>query len=350
MFKDLKLEDIPSQIAAESIASQESIAFADIAGWRLARFQGEVREKLRTLEQEGDGLESKWKETIGLDERQDGQIAALRVQVLEMFKKSVEQIRGWGPRIEGAARTSVDAWEGSERPSPDPSFAEPTVKVVETLGTLARTLDESVRAALPMYATEQTIHEVFGNHRLATQDLLQKMAPDIVAKAYDEAIGDAETAVSRVSREGQKRDLTILLDKAKSAVSPSVGEYQSAFDTFVKRFDGRYTGDVSESTVELLAEAEFFDQFWRDVESVNLPGEIRGADDAIARLTSINLDRVTPEHREELKGIIDRHLNEIRDKIRALDMSVLERFKIQFWLVPRQAIVDKLRRMPGFRK
>jgi hypothetical protein len=106
------------------------------------------------------------------------------------------------------------------------------VKVVETLGTLARTLDESVRAALPMYATEQTIHEVFGNHRLAIQDLLQKMAPDIVAKAYDEAVADAETAVSRVPRDGQKRDLTILLDKAKSAASPSVGAYPSAFDTF----------------------------------------------------------------------------------------------------------------------
>jgi hypothetical protein len=48
------------------------------------------------------------------------EIAALRVQILEMFKKSVEQIRGWGPRIEGAARTSVDAWEGSERPVPIP--------------------------------------------------------------------------------------------------------------------------------------------------------------------------------------------------------------------------------------
>ena len=86
--------------------------------------------ELRTLEQEAAGLESKWKETIGQDERQDGQIAGLRVQVLEMFKKSVAEIRGWGPRIEEAARTSATAWEASERPSPDPSFADPTQKVV----------------------------------------------------------------------------------------------------------------------------------------------------------------------------------------------------------------------------
>jgi hypothetical protein len=350
MFKDLKLEDIPSQITAESVASQESIFFDSIAGWPLARFQGEVREKLRTLEQEAAGLESKWKETIGQDERQDGQIAGLRVQVLEMFKKSVAEIRGWGPRIEEAARTSATAWEASERPSPDPSFADPTQRVVETLGSLARTLDESVRAALPMYATEQTIHEVFGNHRLAVQALLEQMTPDVVEKAYAEAVAVAESAVSRASRDSQKSDLTILLDKAKALVAPSKDKYKAAFEAFVKQFDGRYTGDVSESTIELLAEAEFFDQFWRDVESVNLPGEIRGADDEIARLTSIDLSRVTPEHRAELQAIIDKHLNEIRNKIRSLDMSVLERFKIQFWLTPREAFIDRLRRMPGFDK
>ena len=50
LLKDLKLEDIPSQIAAETAASQESIAFDIVAGWTLARFQGEVREHMRTLD------------------------------------------------------------------------------------------------------------------------------------------------------------------------------------------------------------------------------------------------------------------------------------------------------------
>ena len=350
LLKDLKLEDIPSQIAAETAASQESIAFDIIAGWTLARFQGEVREHMRTLDQERASLESKWAETIGQDERQDGQIAYLRVQILETFKKSVEQIRGWAPQFEEAARTFATGWEASERPSPDPSLADPTRAAVEVLATLSRTLDESVRSALPMYAAEQTVHEIFGKHRLAVEELLEKIHPDCVAKSYAEAVSTAESSLGRASTDGQKQDLRILLEKAKAAAATSVGEYRSAFDKFDAQFNGTYTGDVSDATVELLAEAEFFNQFWKDVEGLNLPGEIKTAGEAIARCVNINLDRLTPEHQQQFKEIVEGRLRELQDTIKSMDMSLWERMKIQFWLTPREAIRDKLKRLPGFRK
>lgn len=347
-FKDITLEDIPSQVVAESIASQESVAFAEISTWRLARAQGEISQRLRTLEQERAGLESKWSETIGQDERQDGQVAALRVQILGMLEDSVEKIRGWGPRIEGVVRDVVVGWEGSEKPSPDPSFADPTRTFVETLATLSRTLEDSTRAALTMYATEHNIHEVFGKHRAAVAELLEAAEPDLVEKTYIEAVGAADSGAGRMSYDGQRTDLRAFLDKAKALVGPQVDAYESAFEDFVKHFDGRYTGKVSDETVELLAEAEFFDQFWRDIEDLRLPAVIQGADDDVARARSVDLSRVTEEHREELRATLERNLEDVRQSIRSLDLSVLERFRLQFIDVPRAQIVDYLRRLRGY--
>lgn len=347
-FKDITLDDIPSQIVAESIASQESVAFAEISTWRLARVQGEISQRLRTLETERAGLESKWSETIGQDERQDGQVAALRVHVLGMLEDSVEKIRGWGPRIEGLVLDAVVGWEGSERPSPDPSFAEPTRTFVETLATLSRTLEDSTRAALTLYATEQTIHEVFGRHRAAIAELLEAAEPDVVERAYTDAVGAADSGAGRMNYDGQRTDLRAFLGKAKAIVGPQVEAYESAFDDFVRHFDGRYTGRVSDETVELLGEAEFFDQFWRDIEDVRLPAVIQRADDDVARLRSVDLSRVTEEHRDELRATLERNLEEVRESIRSLDLSVLERFRLQFIDVPRAQIVDYLRRLTGY--
>lgn len=347
-FKDLTLEDIPSQIVAESIASQESVALAEISTWRLARVQGEISTRLRTLETERAGLESKWSETIGQDERQDGQVAALRVQVLAMLRDSVEKIRGWGPRIEGVVRDAVVAWEGSERPSPDPSFADPTRTFVETLATLSRTLEDSTRAALTLYATEQTIHEVFGKHRAAVAELLEAAEPDLVEKAFEEAVAAADSGAGRMSYDGQRTDLRAFLGTAKGVVGPRVDAYESAFHDFVRHFDGRYTGTVSDATVELLAEAEFFDQFWRDIEDVRLPAVIQRADDDVARLVSVDLSRVTEEHRDELRATLERNLDDVRQSIRGLDLSVLERFRLQFIDTPRAQLVDHLRRLRGY--
>lgn len=348
-FADLKLEDPAADVLAATVASQESIAFDIIANWTFARFQGEVRERLRTLAEERTRLESKWAETISQDERQDGQIAGLRVEILETFRKGVEQVRGWGPKFEEAARTFATGWDAKEKPSPDPSFAEPTKVAIETLATLGRTLEDSVRAALPLYAAEQVVHEIFGKHREALDKLLQQLHPDGIETMYAEALSSAEASLGRVTRDGQKADLERLLKEAAAEVAPCVKEYESAFEDFVKHFRGRYTGAVSDQTIELLAEAEFFSQFWKEVEGLNLPGEIRTAGEAIARCVHIDLDRLTPEHQQQFREIVESRLRELQDRIRAMDMSLWERMKIQFWLVPRDAMRDKLKSLPGFR-
>ena len=349
-FSDLQPAEPSAAALAATIASQESITFDIVAGWTFARLQGQVRERLRTLERERAGVESKWAETVGQDERQDGQIAGLRVQVLESFRTAVQQVRGWGPRFEEAARTFAVGWEGSERPSPDPSFAEPVRAAVETLATLSRTLDESVRSALPMYAAEQVVHEIFAGHRLAVSQLLEDLDPDDIDELFDDAQSEAEASLARATRDGQRADLKRLLEKVSAEVEPCVKEYRSAFEAFVAHFDGRYTGRISDATAELLLEAEFFNQFWKDVEGLNLPGEIRSAGEAVARCVDIDLDRMTPEHRQQFEEVITSRLRDLQDQIRSLDASIWERMKLQFWLVPREAMREKLRSSKGYEK
>jgi hypothetical protein len=348
MFKDLTLEDIPSQIAAESIASQESVAWSEVSSWELATVYGRLGVWLRTLDSNRVSLESHWSETVGLEERQDGQVAALRVQVLGMLKDSVEKVRGWAPMIEGLVNTAVGAWEGSERPSPDPSFADPVKTFVETLALTNRTLDESTSAALSIYATEKTIHAVFAEHRAETATLLQSVHPDEIKSLFADAVAAAESGAGRMNYDGQRADLRKFLDEVKDRVNPCMDTFATTFEDFVKHFDGRYTGKVNDESLELLAEAEFFDQFWRDIEDLGLPAVIQRAGEDIARLRSVDLSRVTEEHRDELRAALERNLAQVGQAIRSLDSSVLERFRLQFIDVPRAAVVDYLRGLAGY--
>jgi hypothetical protein len=109
-------------------------------------------------------------------------------------------------------------------------------------------------------------------------------------------------------------------------------------------------GDVSSKTVELLAEAEFFDQFWRDVQSLDLPAVIRVAGDDIARCESVTLDALTDDQKERLKEVIHTGLAEVEDAVHNLDWSMWERFRLQFFAVPLEQMRDRLAKLPGFRK
>jgi hypothetical protein len=109
----------------ELAAEMESVAFATIAPMPLAHAVGAIREHRRQIDSETRSLESIWSELIGQSERVNGEVAALRVQVLDDFKRSVAEIRGWAPRIEEAIRLGIDTWAETDNTSPDPALSEP---------------------------------------------------------------------------------------------------------------------------------------------------------------------------------------------------------------------------------
>lgn len=341
-------DDDPIEWTFEQLAMQESLAYSAIAAMPLAGFIGQVREHLRDLEKYRKDLDDTWKEIVGQDERIDGQIAALRVQVLEMFKKAVSDARGWAPKIESAVGTVLLGWEKEEEPSPDPSIAPVAKTAFDTVHLLQKTLDEVTRAALGLYANEQTIHTIFGNTRLRLKEYLDGVNKKTVDRAWIDACTATRDAANRCPKDGQKADVRELAEQAVKASESIVDDFNDAFDEFYKHFLGKFTGDVSDETAELLAEHEFFNQFWRDVESVNLPGEFRTAADQIATCEEVSLDRLTDDQRRRFKEIVHQRLSEIEEKIRDLDSSFLERFKFQFIDVPRAQMVDKLKRLVGY--
>jgi len=105
---------------------------------------------------------------------------------------------------------------------------------------------------------------------------------------------------------------------------------------------------VSDETVELLVEQEFFNQFWKDIQSLNLPGEFQTAADQIAKCDDISLDRLTDEQRRRFKEIVRARLSTLEEEIRKIDWSFFERFKLQFIDVPRGLLMDKIKRLVGY--
>ena len=341
-------DDDPIEWTFEQMAMQESLAYTAIAGMPLAGFMGQLREYLRDFERFRKELDDRWKEIVGQDERIDGQIAGLRVQVLEIFKQAVADARGWGPKIESAIGTALLAWEKEEEPSPDPSIAPVARTAFDTVHMLQKSLDEITRSALGLYANEQTIHGMFGNSRQQLKEYLDKVNATSVVRAWSEAVSATKDAANRCPKDGQKEDARALAERAIRASESMVDEFKDVFGEFYSHFDGRFTGKVSDQTIELLAEHEFFNRFWRDVESLNLPGEFRIAADQIATCEEFSLDRLTDEQRRRFKEIVRERLSGLEETIRDLDSSFLERFKLQFIDVPREQMLEKLKRLTGY--
>jgi len=338
----------PIESTFEFLAMQESMAYAAVAGMPLAGFIGQVREYLRDLERFQKDLDDRWKELTGQNERIHGQIAALRVQVLELFKKSVSEARGWAPKIESAVGTALLVWEKEEDPSPDPSLVPVVRTAFDTVNMLQKSLDEVTRSALGLYANEQTIHTMFGNSRQQLKEYLEKVNRKAVDRAWVDACTATRDAAGKCPKDGQKADVLAFAEAMIDESEDIVKEFNERFEDFYEHFEGRFTGNVSDDTTEKLAEQEFFNQFWRDVESVNLPGEFRTAGDQIARCEDVSLDRLTEDQRRRFKAIVHERVEEIEEKIRALDSSFLERFKFQFIDVPRQQAIDRLKKLVGY--
>jgi hypothetical protein len=213
---------------------------------------------------------------------------------------------------------------------------------------LQKSLDDITRSALGLYGNEQTIHTMFGNSRQQLKEYLDTVNKKTVARAWSDACSATKDAASKCPKDGQKEDVRALAEQAIRASESMVAEFNDAFDDFYEHFDGTFTGEVSDKTAELLVEQEFFNTFWREIESLNLPGEFRTAADQIAKCEDVSLDRLTDEQRSRFREIIRNRLSDLEEEIRDIDSSFLERFKLQFIDVPRAQMMDKLKRLVGY--
>lgn len=127
-----------------------------------------------------------------------------------------------------------------------------------------------------------------------------------------------------------------------------LGEFNKAFDDYYTEFDGVFTGVVSESTIEILTEEEMFKRFWQEVEGLKLPAEIQRLREMLARTGELAIGEMTEEQRKKWKAAIETRMNDLKEKIRSLDMSFVERFKLLFYQVPRAQWAEKLRRLTGY--
>ena len=334
----------------ELFAMQEGIAFSAINAMPLAGAVGTIAEHIRTLDEQCRTLQAKWRELSGLDERIDGQIAAVRVQVLETFKRGVNDIRSWTQKLEEDVRKVVDLWDRKEETDPEPSMSSTAKSFLDTLGTLQRTLDDAVRQSQPLYASEQTVHELFGKVRQQVQEYLEKVNKDTVGRAYADACRATQDCAGRSFSDGQRADGVRFAERAISATQSLMGDFNSAWDRFYGEFQGVFTGEVSDQTTEFLGDQEFFNQFWRDVEAIGLPAQIRSAGEALSRIEGLSLDRMTPQQKQMFEITIKARLKEIQERIRAMDSSVWERFKLMFVTTPMSMAKDRLKGLRGYRK
>jgi hypothetical protein len=334
----------------ERIAQIESESFKALSQMELARFQGQVRQFITELDNKLDDLSDTWSTISGSVERQDGEIATLRVQVLDMFRSEVEELRGWPPKLEAAALKLVELWGKFDEASPDPSLAPAVTAAIEAINLLQQGLEKVTRNVLPLYSNKATNHALFANTRENVKSYLDRVNKDAIAKQYSEACRAAQDRAAHCPTEGQKKDARRLVEQAARETEAIVAEFNSKFDQFYNRFDGKFVGKVSDATVEALVDQAHFNQFWSDAKSLDLPGEFRSTADGLARCEQLSLDRVSDDQRRRMQELIKTRLAPLKERIRAMDPSFFERFKTQFIDAPLAQMRDRVKNLSGYSK
>lgn len=332
----------------------EGYVWSTIANMKIAEATGQVRAHILQLKQDTVKLDNIWNELTNQIARMDGQIAGVRELVLKYYKQELSNIRGWASKIESGLGIAAASWAANEGADPEPglsaTLADVTLSVMTTIQSLQHTHEEARRNSFGLYAEKQSIHQVFGNTRLQLNDYFTKVNEYTVLREHAVLCNAAKEAASKFTSVGLRKDAELFVSRAVTASEAVVNEFNIELKLFYEHFLGRFTGNVSDTNAEMLAEEEFFNRFWHELEAANLPGEFSIALEAIARCENISLDRLTEAQKVKFRQIIQARLKEIQAPIRNMDMSIFQRVKLIYYDIPLDQIKDKVKRLPGYSK
>jgi hypothetical protein len=331
------------------LSTQESLFFRQLSQFTLARAAGEIKQTIRELETEASNLEGKWRELAGLDERADGEIAALRVQFLRELENAVAKLMGWSRKAEETARTVVAVGaEHDDKSDPEPSFGPIVRQGMELIAMVQAPFDMFVREAQRLYQNEAPIHQQFQTLRTRTGEYYAKIY-QAAGNSYDLASRESSDKAGQAMPDGNRDDAKRFYEKAKKELDPLLSEYRSAVDKFYDQFNGRFLGEVSDQTAEMLADQEFFNKFWREFEGKHVPEALKQVMDDVSRNWGVSLDPLKPETRKKVQSYFEEKLRPHQERLRSMDSGFFQRVYEQTSIGVKLAW-DKLKRSPGYRK
>jgi hypothetical protein len=330
------------------VSTQESLFFRQLSQFTLARAAGQITQWIREADTEADGLERKWRDLAGLDERADAEIAALRVQFLREFETAIEKLLGWGRTIEKTARDLVTvAGEYDDKSDPEPSFGPIAIEGMKVVAMLQAPIDLFVRQAQRLYDNEAPVHSLFKSLREQVGDYYAKMY-QASGRTYSDACKESADKTS-CPTDGQRDDAKRFLDKASKELDPLLSDFRNAFDKFYDQFKGRFLDEVSDQAAEYLADQEFFNKFWREFEDKKAPDALKQVLDDIDRTCGLSMDSLKPDTRNKLRKYFEEKLRPHKDALRSMDSSFFRRLCDQIGMGAKLSW-DKIKRFPGFRK
>jgi hypothetical protein len=283
------------------VATQESRFFRPLSQFTLARAAGEIKQTIRELETEAGNLEGKWRELAGLDERADGEIAALRTLFLRELENAVAKLLGWSRKAEETARTIVSVGaEYDDKSDPEPSFGPIVSQGMEVVAMVQAPFEMFVLEAQRLYQNEAPIHQQFQSLRARTGEYYSRIY-QAAGNAYDLASRESSDRAAQAMPDGNRDDAKRFYEKATKELDPLLSEYRSAADKFYDQFNGRFLGEVSDQTAEMLADREFFNKFWSEFEGKHVPEALKQVLEDIDRNWGVSLDPLKPETRDKVK-------------------------------------------------
>jgi hemerythrin superfamily protein len=331
------------------VSTQESLFFRQLSQFTFARAAGEIKQTIRELETEASNLEGKWRELAGLDERADGEIATLRAQFLRELENAVAKLLGWSRKAEETARTIVAVGaEYDDKSDPEPSFGPIVAQGMEVVAMVQAPFDMFVREAQRLYQNEAPIHQQFQTLRTRTGEYFGKIY-QAAGNAYDLASRESSDSAAQAMPDGNRDDAKRFFEKAKREVDPLLSEFRTAVDKFYDQFSGRFLGEVSDQTAEMLADQEFFNKFWREFEGEHVPEALKQVLDDIDSNWGVSLDPLKPETRKKVQAYFEEKLKSHKEKLRSMDSGFFQRLYDQTSMGIKLAW-DNLKRSPGYRK
>jgi hypothetical protein len=219
---------------------------------------------------------------------------------------------------------------------------------MEVVALLQAPFEMFVREAQRLYQNEAPIHHQFQVLRIRTGEYYSKIY-QAAGTAYDAASRESSDKAAQSMPDGNRDDAKRFYEKAIKELEPLLSEYRSVADKFYDQFKGRFLGDVSDETAEMLADQEFFNKFWREFEGKHVPEALKQVLDEINNSWGVSLEPLKPETRKKVQAYFEEKLKPHKDKLRSMDSSFFQRLYDQTSIGVKLAW-ENLKRSSGYRK
>jgi hypothetical protein len=279
------------------VATLEGDFWSKIASMPYGAVYGFLGESAAILREEHEKLGDKWAATEdGMESVNEKSERAGR-QMREAFDNALDQAASANRRAAEAMKTAFLAWKkyNDAKSGGEPGLPAVGEEMIGPLDLLVDSIESVAEKYENLYRTKETRLVLYGNHREAVREFLDKTNLELAQKRVAEARSSAMSIAGSMLTTGQCDDAKAFAASAGEALSKQMENYESAFNELVKQFQGIFIGPIGTTVLDALLHGKFWQDTEAGIQGLNLETALKTYYDEADDMWSIPVDGLDDE-------------------------------------------------------